>query len=249
MQGHRNLHPASGTGSFQSKTCTGSRLRILDLHPLLQYPERACLPVLWNVQDPRISGSEGHRGSLTLRSSEIPRNTGALTHSKSQLRPHLFQHPQELGKHKLPPSQRHEFLPAYTCTWNKPGSLASHQPLQHAEKAWFPGVLTQQDLKSLVTPGFQDTRGRLAPRNSDTPRISGSQNLTCTGSQTQLDCEKFWHNQDHRRDRLQSETVRASRTRDNQMVKGNHRNISNRNQGYLVSLEPRSRGLARWLSG
>ena len=35
-------------------------------------------------------------------------------------------------------------------------------------------------------------------------------------------------------------TVRARSTRDNHMARGKHKNISNRNQGYLVSSEPNS---------
>jgi hypothetical protein len=40
-----------------------------------------------------------------------------------------------------------------------------------------------------------------------------------------------------RRDKLQSETARPANTRDNQMVRGKGKNISNRNQGYLASSE------------
>jgi hypothetical protein len=36
----------------------------------------------------------------------------------------------------------------------------------------------------------------------------------------------------------QSVTARTANTTDNQMVKGECKNVSNRNQGYLVSLEP-----------
>ena len=39
---------------------------------------------------------------------------------------------------------------------------------------------------------------------------------------------------------LQSETRKAGSTRDNQMVRDRHNNISNRNQGYLASPEPSS---------
>jgi hypothetical protein len=40
------------------------------------------------------------------------------------------------------------------------------------------------------------------------------------------------------RDKPQSETARPTNTKDNQVSRGNGRNISNRNQGYLASLEP-----------
>ena len=41
-------------------------------------------------------------------------------------------------------------------------------------------------------------------------------------------------------DKSKSETARPANTRDNQMAKGKHKNISNRNQGYLASSEPSS---------
>jgi hypothetical protein len=44
--------------------------------------------------------------------------------------------------------------------------------------------------------------------------------------------------QDNRKDRLQSEIARAGSIRDKQMLGGQHKNISNRNQGYLTSSEP-----------
>ena len=60
------------------------------------------------------------------------------------------------------------------------------------------------------------------------------------GSQTQFDSEEFYHNWDHGKERLQSDIARAGSTRDNQMAGGKHKNISNRNQGYLASSEPSS---------
>jgi hypothetical protein len=38
--------------------------------------------------------------------------------------------------------------------------------------------------------------------------------------------------------------VRAGSTRDNQLSRGKHKNISNRNQGYLASSEPNSPNIA-----
>ena len=75
------------------------------------------------------------------------------------------------------------------------------------------------------------------------PRITGSQELGHTrisGSQRQLDSQELWHNQDHRKDELQSDIARAGSTRDNQMAGGKRKNISNKNQGYLASSEPNS---------
>jgi hypothetical protein len=47
-----------------------------------------------------------------------------------------------------------------------------------------------QDTRSLVTPGSQGLRGSLTAKNSETPRISGSQELKITGSQKKLDSEE-----------------------------------------------------------
>ena len=44
--------------------------------------------------------------------------------------------------------------------------------------------------------------------------------------------------------RLQSDIVRAGSTRHIQMAGGKHKNISNRNQGYLASSEPNSPTIA-----
>ena len=44
--------------------------------------------------------------------------------------------------------------------------------------------------------------------------------------------------QSHRRNTLQPETARTSKTRDNQMAKGKCKNLSNRKQDYLVPSEP-----------
>jgi hypothetical protein len=44
----------------------------------------------------------------------------------------------------------------------------------------------------------------------------------------------------HRRDKAQSEAARPASTRDNQMARGKHKNLKNRNQGYMASSEPSS---------
>jgi hypothetical protein len=46
--------------------------------------------------------------------------------------------------------------------------------------------------------------------------------------------------QTHRRNKPQPETARTSNTRDNQMAKGKHKNLTKRNQNYLASSEPSS---------
>jgi hypothetical protein len=81
----------------------------------------------------------------------------------------------------------------------------------------------------LVKPGFQD------PSDSLTPRSSNTEVFRITGSQRQLDSEEFLHNQDNKRNRLQSETVCVGSTRDNQMARDKHKNISYRKQDYLAS--------------
>jgi len=57
-------------------------------------------------------------------------------------------------------------------------------------------------------------------RSADKPKITGSQA--------------------HRKDKLQSETARPTNTRDKQMARGKHKNLNNRNQGYLAPSEPSS---------
>jgi hypothetical protein len=81
-------------------------------------------------------------------------------------------------------------------------------------------------------------------------------------TQRQIDTQEFWHsqayksgfldplqhpeiawpkedqhNQAHRRGRFKSETARPVNNRDNQRVRGKWKNISNRNQWYLATLE------------
>jgi hypothetical protein len=73
--------------------------------------------------------------------------------------------------------------------------------------------------QSPVHPNNTQERTGL-PRSADTPTIIGSHA--------------------HRRSKLQSETKRPTNTMDNQMVRAKHKNINNRNQGYLVSSEHNS---------
>ena len=46
-------------------------------------------------------------------------------------------------------------------------------------------------------------------------------------------------------EKLQSETARPANTRDNHMAKGKHKNLTNRNQCYVASLETSSPSTAR----
>jgi hypothetical protein len=59
------------------------------------------------------------------------------------------------------------------------------------------------DNRSLVTPGTQGLRGSLTAKNSETPRISGSQEPGIAGSQRKLDSEGSRINWNYRNDRLQ----------------------------------------------
>jgi hypothetical protein len=92
----------------------------------------------------------------------------------------------------------------------------------------------------LVTPGFQGLRRSLTAKQSDPCRISGSQETAIKGSQRKLESEESWINWDYRKDRLQSNILRAASTWDNQMARGKHKNRSNRNQGYVASSEANS---------
>jgi hypothetical protein len=64
----------------------------------------------------------------------------------------------------------------------------------------------------LVTPESQYLRGNLTAKNSDTPRISGSQDAGITGSQRKLYSEEFLLNWDYRKNRIQSDILRARST-------------------------------------
>jgi hypothetical protein len=50
-----------------------------------------------------------------------------------------------------------------------------------------------------------------------------------------LGSEEFWHKEDHRRDRLQLETAKADSTRDNQMLRGKHKQQKLRILGIIRS--------------
>jgi hypothetical protein len=107
-----------------------------------------------------------------------------------------------------------------------------------------PRILGFQEPRSLVTQGSQGLNGSFTAKNLDTPRISGLQNPRITGSQRKLDSEEFWLNGDYRKDRLQTNILRAASTGDNQIGGGKHKNKSKRNQGYLASSEPNSPTIA-----
>lgn len=64
---------------LQIRTYTQSRPGVLTLNPLLQYLKGALLPGA--LKHP---GSQDHRGSLTPRRSDKPRNTGVLTEDHSR---------------------------------------------------------------------------------------------------------------------------------------------------------------------
>jgi hypothetical protein len=126
------------------------------------------------------------------------------------------------------PSQWHRFLLFWAGALSRPWVRTLQLVPQHPEEVPFSGALTHTgSLDHRLTGAWSHQnlcpRGSLTPRSCDTTRI--------TGSQTQLNSE------DHRKDRLQSDILRAGSTRDNQMAGGKHKNISNRNQGYFKSSE------------
>jgi hypothetical protein len=117
----------------------------------------------------------------------------------------------------------------------------------------------------VVYLGFKHSRQPVSPqggttsRGCNTPRILGFQDTSIPGAWSHQDLrvsEEAWlprtlthpesqHHrimeaQDHRKDRLQSDILRASSTWDNHMAGGKHKNRSNRNQGYLAPSEPNS---------
>lgn len=143
--------------------------------------------------------------------------------------------------HKNPNLASDMGLLVWASTLSRPWTLAPHPVPQHPEEAGLPSALTcpgSQDLRSLVTTGFQDFRGSLTPRSFDKSRISGSQDPE---SQNHRDS---WTWKRSVTTRITGETdssqrqKRAGCTRDNQIVRSKHKNITNRNQGYLVSSEP-----------
>jgi hypothetical protein len=68
--------------------------------------------------------------------------------------------------------------------------------------------------------------------------------LERVGLPRRADISKVTGSQAHMRDKLQSETARPTHTSDNQMVRGKHKNLRDRNQGYLASSEPSSLTIA-----
>ena len=83
---------------------------------------------------------------------------------------------------------------------------------------WLPRSADTLKITALCTP--LPPGESWSPRSPDTPKITGSQV--------------------HRREKLQSEAPRPTNTRNKQMVRSKHNNLSNRNQSYLASSEPSS---------
>ena len=75
------------------------------------------------------------------------------------------------------------------CCISLPWAWTLQSVTYHPEEAPLPSKLTQtesKDPRSLTTPGSWSPRGSLTLRNSDTPRISGSQDPRITGLRRQL---------------------------------------------------------------
>jgi hypothetical protein len=134
--------------------------------------------------------------------SSMPRILGSLV-SETQ---HLSQHKWEC----LGPTGAGAQEPCLTssscyfwCTLVYLGFEHSRQPHGPKRRYHFQAqdlrIPRSQDPRILVTPGSQGLRGGLTAKNSDTPRISGSQDPRITGSQRKLDFEEFQLNQDYRK--------------------------------------------------
>ena len=144
-------------------------------------------------------------------------------------------------KYHLPQTPRNSDWPVawvssiWACALSRTWAQTLKPVSQHPEEAPLPGILTHpgsQDPRITGAWSHQDLRFPEAAWLPGALARSGSQGHRIPGSQKQLNSEEFWNNQDHRKDRLQSDRVRASSTRDNHMAGGKHSNRSNRNQGY-----------------
>jgi hypothetical protein len=113
--------------------------------------------------------------------------------------------------------------PGVTGTSRTQTSRNSAQPV-----AWVPSGLSQCPEQTLAANSKASYTGS-TPRHSNTPRITRLTGFQELGHTRISESQEFWHNQDHRKDRLQSDIVKARSTRDNQMVGDKCKNISNRN--------------------
>jgi hypothetical protein len=191
--------------------------------PTLKITREPDSKVLWITQDHKISEEAWlskdltYPGALELWQTQghswghnIPLNT------QHNWDPHRYQE----NTNPSPTS----FLPACICAQSKPRALAPHLALQHPEKTWLPGTLIQQNFRIPEAPCLQEALKHL-----------GSKEHRILESQDHRESWTLWSF--NRRNRFQSETARAGRMRDNQLVKSKCKNINNRNQGYLASSE------------
>jgi hypothetical protein len=139
------------------------------------------------------------------------------------------------------------FYSVWVGVQSRPWAQTPQPVPQHLEAVPIPGTPTRPGSEDPRIPGAWSHHNITVSKAAWLPGARthpGSQDHKITGSQRQLDSEKFWHNQNHKKDRLQSDISRAGSTKDNQMLGGKHKNISNRNQGYLASSEPSSPTIA-----
>jgi hypothetical protein len=128
---------------------------------------------------------------------------------------HLFEHHQEwlrpIGSRDtvtlswplaLVPSRKHQ---------STLGANSGDSPIapKWGTNTWCSNMPRTLGSQELGHTRFSGLRGSLIPRNSDIPRISGSQDPWIMWSQRKLHSEEFRINQDYSKDRLQSDIVRA----------------------------------------
>ena len=110
--------------------------------------------------------------------------------------------------------------------------------------SWANYITPGQNKQILGVQEYGNTRISRPQRQLDSQELSHAQVPRITGSQRQLVSEEFSHNQDHMKERLQSDIARTSSISDNQLAGRKHKKISNRNQGYLASTGPNTSPVA-----
>jgi hypothetical protein len=139
-------------------------MRVYPHPPTHSLPSCPCISLQWGIERPR-----------------------AFSHIDAQQR---HQHPPQDGSNWDPQGSRDTGTPTPPVAWvpsglsrcvSRPWALALQQAQYHR-------IIGSQDLRSLVTPGFQDPKGSLTPRSSYTQDLWI---MGITGSQRQLDFVEF----------------------------------------------------------
>jgi hypothetical protein len=122
-------------------------------------------------------------------------------------------------------------------------------------ESWSPRSTLTPKLRSEITNFSPITVQNEASQDRTQHRNSGAAGTGSFWSPSepvpQLSTQKLWPGeglsrsadtglQVHRGDKFQSERARPTNTRDNQMARGKHKKLNNRNQDYFESSEPSS---------